>query len=165
MTFSRHDSRSELAALALQSDTSRLHDSAHLALHEPFHLDPPACDTQGQRSATGIYVAVHGHFYQPPRENPYLNAIERQPSALPYHDWNERIHYECYRPNAFARVLSDQGDLLGIVNNYEYLSFNIGPTLIPKCISAFWKLTAKAAIAWEVMEMRSPRSITTSSCR
>lgn len=130
MTFSRHDSRSEWAALALQSDTSLLHDSAHLTHHTQLHPDPPACDTQGQRSATGIYVTVHGHFYQPPRENPYLNAIERQPSASPYHDWNERIHYECYRPNAFARVLSDQGKLLGIVNNYEYLSFNIGPTLM-----------------------------------
>jgi alpha-amylase/alpha-mannosidase (GH57 family) len=82
------------------------------------------------KQATGVYVTVHGHFYQPPRENPYLDAIERQPGAAPFHDWNERIHYECYRPNAFARVLNDQGQLLGIVNNYEYLSFNIGPTLM-----------------------------------
>ncbi len=82
------------------------------------------------RTATGVYVTVHGHFYQPPRENPYLDAIERQPSASPFHDWNERIYHECYRPNAFARVLNDRGELLGIVNNYEYLSFNIGPTLM-----------------------------------
>jgi alpha-amylase/alpha-mannosidase (GH57 family) len=81
-------------------------------------------------TATGVYVTVHGHFYQPPRENPYLNAIERQPSAAPFHDWNERIHYECYRPNAFARILSDRDELIGIVNNFEYLSFNIGPTLM-----------------------------------
>lgn len=80
--------------------------------------------------ANGVYVTVHGHFYQPPRENPYLDAIERQPSASPYHDWNERIHYECYRPNAFARVLNDRGEVIEIVNNYEYLSFNIGPTLM-----------------------------------
>ncbi|HEY9626312.1 MAG TPA: DUF3536 domain-containing protein [Coleofasciculaceae cyanobacterium] len=79
---------------------------------------------------SGVYVAVHGHFYQPPRENPYLNAIERQPSAAPFHDWNERIHQECYRPNAFARVVSEQGALLSIVNNFEYLSFNIGATLM-----------------------------------
>ncbi|WP_017653443.1 DUF3536 domain-containing protein [Fortiea contorta] len=79
---------------------------------------------------TGVYVAVHGHFYQPPRENPYLDAIERQPSAAPFHDWNERIHWECYRPNAFARVLNDRGEVVGIVNNYEYMSFNIGPTLM-----------------------------------
>lgn len=82
------------------------------------------------RTATGVYVTVHGHFYQPPRENPYLDAIERQPSASPYHDWNERIHHECYRPNAFARVLNDRGEVVGIVNNYEYFSFNIGATLM-----------------------------------
>ena len=80
--------------------------------------------------AQGVYVTVHGHFYQPPRENPYLNAIERQPSAHPYHDWNERIHHECYRPNAFARILNHQQELVGIVNNFEYLSFNIGATLM-----------------------------------
>lgn len=80
--------------------------------------------------AQGVYVTVHGHFYQPPRENPYLNAIERQPSAAPFHNWNERIYHECYRPNAFARVLNDQGEVLRIINNFEYLSFNIGPTLM-----------------------------------
>jgi alpha-amylase/alpha-mannosidase (GH57 family) len=79
---------------------------------------------------TGVFVTIHGHFYQPPRENPYLDAIERQPSASPFHDWNERIHHECYRPNAFARVLNDKGELVGIINNYEYMSFNIGPTLM-----------------------------------
>lgn len=87
-----------------------------------------ACDPL--QTATGVYVTVHGHFYQPPRENPYLDTIERQPSATPFHDWNERIHHECYRPNAFARVLNDRGEVVGIVNNYEYLSFNIGPTLM-----------------------------------
>lgn len=81
-------------------------------------------------TATGVCVTVHGHFYQPPRENPYLDAIERQGSAHPFHDWNERIDNECYRPNAFARILNDRGEVAGIVNNYEYLSFNIGPTLM-----------------------------------
>ncbi|WP_373535803.1 DUF3536 domain-containing protein [Microcoleus sp.] len=81
-------------------------------------------------TATGVCVTVHGHFYQPPRENPYLDAIERQASAEPFHDWNERIDRECYRPNAFARILNDRGEVAGIVNNYEYLSFNIGPTLM-----------------------------------
>ena len=81
-------------------------------------------------TATGIYVTVHGHFYQPPRENPYLNAIERQPSAHPFHDWNERIFHECYRNNVFARIYNDQGQIVGIVNNFEYLSFNIGATLM-----------------------------------
>ena len=82
------------------------------------------------QTAMGVYVTVHGHFYQPPRENPYLNTIERQPSAHPFHNWNERIHHECYRPNAFARILNHQGEVMGIVNNFEYLSFNIGPTLM-----------------------------------
>jgi alpha-amylase/alpha-mannosidase (GH57 family) len=79
---------------------------------------------------TGVFVTIHGHFYQPPRENPYLNTIERQPSAYPCHDWNERIYHECYRPNAFARVLNEQGEVIDIVNNFEYLSFNIGATLM-----------------------------------
>ncbi len=82
------------------------------------------------KTATGVYVTVHGHFYQPPRENPYLDAIERQPSANPCHDWNERVHAECYRPNAFARILNDNGEIVSIVNNFEHISFNIGPTLM-----------------------------------
>jgi alpha-amylase/alpha-mannosidase (GH57 family) len=89
-------------------------------------------DGQAARSSachTGVAVCIHGHFYQPPRENPYLGAIERQPGAAPFHDWNERIHSECYRPNAFARVLNDRGEVIDIVNNYAYISFNIGPTL------------------------------------
>jgi alpha-amylase/alpha-mannosidase (GH57 family) len=94
----------------------------------PHRPDEDALDPL--KTATGIYITVHGHFYQPPRENPYLNAIERQSSAAPFHDWNERIHYECYRPNAFARVLNDREEVIGIVNNFEYLSFNIGPTLM-----------------------------------
>jgi alpha-amylase/alpha-mannosidase (GH57 family) len=91
-------------------------------------LSAPVSDPR--QVAQGVYVTVHGHFYQPPRENPYLDAIERQPSATPCHNWNERIHHECYRPNAFARVLNDRGEIVGIINNYEYLSFNIGPTLM-----------------------------------
>lgn len=83
-----------------------------------------------QATASQVWVTVHGHFYQPPRENPYLNTIERQPGADLFHDWNERIHYECYRPNAFARIIGDRGQVSQIVNNYEYLSFNIGPTLM-----------------------------------
>ena len=90
----------------------------------------PEVTTPLKSIETGIYVTIHGHFYQPPRENPYLDTIERQPSASPFHDWNERIYHECYRPNAFARILSDRGEILKIVNNFEYLSFNIGPTLM-----------------------------------
>lgn len=86
--------------------------------------------TPDHQVGTQVYVTIHGHFYQPPRENPWTGRIERQPSAAPYHDWNERIWAECYRPNAFARILDDQGRVLEIINNFEYLSFNIGPTLL-----------------------------------
>ena len=76
------------------------------------------------------YVCVHGHFYQPPRENPWLDEVETEDSAAPYHDWNERITAECYRPNAWSRVLDDEGRITGIVNNYARISFNFGPTLL-----------------------------------
>lgn len=76
------------------------------------------------------YVCIHGHFYQPPRENPWLEAIEQQDSAHPYHDWNERITEECYGPNGSARLLDHEGWLLGISNNYSRMSFNFGPTLL-----------------------------------
>ena len=83
-----------------------------------------------QSVATGVYVCVHGHFYQPPRENPSLDVVGRQPSAAPFHDWNERILHESYRPNAFARILNDRSEVIRIVNSYEHMSFNIGPTLM-----------------------------------
>lgn len=76
------------------------------------------------------YVCLHGHFYQPPRENPWLEEIERQDSAFPFHDWNERITSECYAPNAAARIVDEQGHISAIVNNYGSLSFNFGPTLL-----------------------------------
>jgi alpha-amylase/alpha-mannosidase (GH57 family) len=76
------------------------------------------------------YVCVHGHFYQPPRENPWLDAVEVQDSAAPYHDWNERITAECYGPNATARVLDADGWIAALRNNYAHISFNVGPTLL-----------------------------------
>jgi alpha-amylase/alpha-mannosidase (GH57 family) len=76
------------------------------------------------------YVCIHGHFYQPPRENAWLEAIELQDSAYPYHDWNERITRECYAPNGAARVLDGEGKIVQIVNNYAKISFNFGPTLL-----------------------------------
>ncbi len=76
------------------------------------------------------YLCIHGHFYQPPRENPWLEAIERQDSAFPYHDWNARIEAECYGPNAVSRILDNRGRIRELVNNYERISFNIGPTLL-----------------------------------
>jgi alpha-amylase/alpha-mannosidase (GH57 family) len=76
------------------------------------------------------YVCVHGHFYQPPRENPWLEVIDPQPSAAPYPDWNARITAECYRPNAAARIVDGRGQIVRIVDNYERMSFDVGPTLM-----------------------------------
>ncbi len=76
------------------------------------------------------YICIHGHFYQPPRENPWLEEIETQDSAYPYHDWNERIAAECYAPNAASRILDGCGKIMRIVNNYARISFNFGPTLL-----------------------------------
>ncbi len=76
------------------------------------------------------YVCIHGHFYQPPRENPSLEAIELQDSAYPYHDWNQRVTAECYAPNAVSRVLDAENRILKLVNNYSQISFNFGPTLL-----------------------------------
>jgi alpha-amylase/alpha-mannosidase (GH57 family) len=76
------------------------------------------------------FICIHGHFYQPPRENPWLEAVELQESAAPYHDWNERITAECYAPNAHARLLDGQGRIERIRSNYSRISFNFGPTLL-----------------------------------
>ncbi|MEW6068668.1 MAG: DUF3536 domain-containing protein [Nitrospirota bacterium] len=76
------------------------------------------------------YICIHAHFYQPPRENPWLEAIEIQDSAYPYHDWNERITAECYAPNYASRKLDGEGRILDIISNYSRISFNFGPTLL-----------------------------------
>ena len=83
------------------------------------------------------YICIHGHFYQPPRENPWLEAIELQDSAYPYHDWNERITAECYAANSVSRALDGENRIIELVNNYSKISFNFGPTLL------YW-LEAKA---------------------
>ena len=74
-------------------------------------------------------VCIHGHFYQPPRENPWLGVVEKEESASPYHDWNERIHEECYSQNAWSRILNSEKKISLLLNNYASMSFNIGPTL------------------------------------
>lgn len=77
-----------------------------------------------------LYFTIHGHFYQPPRENPWTGVIENQPSARPNHDWNDRIASQCYSPNSASRILSSNGRIQDIVNNYDFMSFNMGPTLM-----------------------------------
>jgi alpha-amylase/alpha-mannosidase (GH57 family) len=82
------------------------------------------------------YLCIHGHFYQPPRENPWLGVVETQDSAAPDHDWNERITRECYAPNMRARVLDNEGRIVNLLNNYAWISFNFGPTLLHWMASA-----------------------------
>jgi alpha-amylase/alpha-mannosidase (GH57 family) len=76
------------------------------------------------------FICIHGHFYQPPRENPWLETVETQDTAAPYHDWNERICAECYAPNGAARIVNIKNQIMRIVNNYARMSFNFGPTLL-----------------------------------
>ena len=75
------------------------------------------------------YVCVHGHAYQPPRESPDTGEVERQPSADPFHDWNERVTSECYAPLSHAKRLDEHGSTLSVTNLWEHLSFDLGPTL------------------------------------
>lgn len=84
----------------------------------------------GEPAMTERYLCVHGHFYQPPRQNPWLEELEAEASAAPFHDWNERITAECYAPNAAARIVDGEGRLLEIHNTYTQISFNFGPTLL-----------------------------------
>jgi len=92
------------------------------------------------------FLCVHGHFYQPPRENAWLETIELQDSAAPYHDWNERITAECYAPNAASRILDGEGYIRAIVNNYASISFNVGPTLMA------WMETAAPEVYAAILE-------------
>ncbi len=75
-------------------------------------------------------LIIHGHFYQPPRENPWTGIVDAEPSAHPFHDWNERVHAECYLPNSAVRIPNAQSAPEQLINNYAYLSFDFGPTLL-----------------------------------
>src|ERR1700722_11078150 len=86
--------------------------------------------SQPEENKPPRYICIHGHFYQPPRENPWLETVEVQDSAAPYHDWNERITSECYAPNGASRITNKQGQIIRIVNNYARMSFNFGPTVL-----------------------------------
>lgn len=81
-------------------------------------------------SQKDVYLTIHGHFYQPPRENPWLESIELQDSASPFHDWNERVNIECYNPNSVSKIVDSRNRILDLVSNYRYMSFNFGPTLL-----------------------------------
>jgi alpha-amylase/alpha-mannosidase (GH57 family) len=73
---------------------------------------------------------LHGHFYQPPREDPWLEEVEAESSAAPFHDWNERIEQECYRAVVAARIPASDGRIARLMNTLEWMSFNFGPTLL-----------------------------------
>lgn len=92
------------------------------------------------------FLCIHGHFYQPPRENPWIEEIQTQESAFPYDNWNERISAECYHPNAYARILNGRKEIINIVSNYSKISFNFGPTLL-SWMEKYDKETYKAILA------------------
>ena len=90
----------------------------------------PAAPAPNPKSSLRRFVCVHGHFYQPPRENPWLETVEAQSSAAPYHDWNDRITAECYAPNGASRLTDRANEIIRISNNYARMSFNFGATLL-----------------------------------
>jgi alpha-amylase/alpha-mannosidase (GH57 family) len=92
------------------------------------------------------YICIHGHFYQPPRENPWLEEVELQDSAYPYHDWNEKITEECYAPNITSRILDQDGRIVDLANNYSKISFNFGPTLL------YWMERHKPEVYQAILE-------------
>ena len=81
-------------------------------------------------NTTNKFICIHGHFYQPPRENAWLESVELQDSAAPFHDWNDRINFECYAPNTAARILDSSDYIKKITSNYSNINFNFGPTLL-----------------------------------
>lgn len=91
-------------------------------MHIPLH--------NGRNSLIDNFICIHCHFYQPPRENPWLEVIELEESASPFHDWNQRISEECYGPNSRARIVDEKGRVVRMINNYRWISFNFGPTLL-----------------------------------
>jgi alpha-amylase/alpha-mannosidase (GH57 family) len=99
-------------------------------LFKKSHYQKYSSDYLCHMSNAKKYVCIHGHFYQPPRENAWLETVEQQESARPFHDWNDRINFECYAPNAAARILDEKGWITKIRNNYNRISFNFGPTLL-----------------------------------
>ncbi len=109
---------------ALASNRKQMPSAAKLA------AAAPALPAAASAPAQTRFVCVHGHFYQPPRENPWLETVEVQDSAAPYHDWNDRITAECYAPNGASRIQNQHNEIVRIVNNYARMSFNFGPTLL-----------------------------------
>ncbi|MCL2659062.1 MAG: DUF3536 domain-containing protein, partial [Acidobacteriaceae bacterium] len=107
---------------------TRTHNSPEAAA-STTHVTKPGAHNGFERGLQRL-VCVHGHFYQPPRENPWLETVEIQDSAAPYHDWNDRITSECYAPNGASRITDKNNEIIRIMNNYARMSYNFGPTLL-----------------------------------
>src|SRR3954467_11711066 len=109
---------------------------------------PARADRNGLRARMSLprYLCIHGLFYQPPRENPWLDVVEVQDSAAPDHDWNERITRECYGPNTRSRLLDARGRIINLLNNYAWMSFNFGPTLL------YWMAKAAPEVLERIVE-------------
>src|ERR1035438_5713112 len=121
--------RNSFYITALKPTPKVVRSASHLRIQLKYCNNPPTPIS----SATYLmdrYLCIHCHFYQPPRENPWLESIELQESAYPYHDWNERITAEPHAPNAASRILTGDNRITHIVNNYSRISFNFGPTLL-----------------------------------
>ena len=99
-------------------------------MSSPTEIAKVDANSSAPTTETLRFVCVHGHFYQPPRENPWLETVGVQSSASPFHDWNERITAECYAPNGASRITNQQGQIVRILNNYAQISYNFGPTLL-----------------------------------
>ncbi len=100
------------------------------------------------------FLCIHGHFYQPPRENPWLQVVELESSALPFHDWNHKITRECYAPNAWARIHTSNGRILRLMNNFGLISFDMGPTLISWIEGEYPELYEKILEADRIAQLR-----------
>jgi len=104
--------------------------TVHASEEWNFHLSPDYGGSPHMTKNKKRFVCIHGHYYQPPRENPWTGLVDRQESAAPFHDWNARVTSECYEPNAAAPILDGAGKARRTVNNYSMTSFNFGPTLL-----------------------------------
>lgn len=100
-------------------------------------------------------LCIHGHFYQPPRIDPWLRQVLPEGSAAPGLNWNERILAESYAPLAWSRRKDGQGRITEMVNCYEWISFNCGPTLLswlesahPECYARILEADRRSVVRW-----------------
>jgi hypothetical protein len=142
----------------------------NISNHERSHRNGSESKS-GRVMHTDKYICIHGHFYQPPRENPWLEEIEIEESAYPFHDWNERITNECYAPNAASRILGPERRIITIVNNFPKLALTSvrlsshgSKTIIRKFTKRYLRLTRRVVRHFQDMDQPSPRCTIISSC-